>query len=36
MITNSEATEIYDFKVPKRGRITELIVSKNITHFTKN
>lgn len=29
-ITNNEETLDYDFKAPKRGRITELIVSKNI------
>ena len=27
-IINNEETDRYDFKVPKRGRITELIVSK--------
>ncbi len=27
-IINNETMETYDFKVPKRGRITELIVSK--------
>ena len=29
-IINNEETLEYDFKAPKRGRITELIVSKNI------
>lgn len=29
-IINNEETLDYDFKAPKRGRITELIVSKNI------
>ena len=29
-IINNEETSDYDFKAPKRGRITELIVSKNI------
>ena len=28
-LINNEETSEYDFKAPKRGRITELIVSKN-------
>ena len=29
-LINNDAEETYEFKAPKRGRITELIVSKNI------
>lgn len=29
-LINNEAEETYDFKAPRRGRITELVVSKNI------
>ena len=29
-VINNEKIETYDFKAPKRGRITELVVSKNV------
>lgn len=29
-IVNNDEIETYDFKAPKRGRITELVISKNV------
>lgn len=37
-VINNEEEKTYDFKVPKRGRITELIVSKDYrsSYFKRN